>query len=706
MNGCSNRCSVMPAMPTVDSGLRLTRRQVPVILQQERAECGFVCLAMIAAYFGRNSDLNLLRQQCRLSGHGASFKELLGVAERFQLIARPVRLSMSELSQLQLPAVLHWRMNHFVVLVSFNQRRLTIHDPATGKRDVDFAEFDESFTGVALEVVRKRQFVRQKRRKRMSVSDYVGSFNHLYRYLGLMFCLLLVSQILALVPSVATQIVIDEVVLGQDRAWLYMALGGLAIVMLTTTMLDGLRSWVSLYAGTRLAADSTVCIINHLFNLPATFVSRRHLGDLMSKLESLTPVRLALTDQGVSAIVQVIVLLTTLSIMFLYSPWLTAVSVVGLSVMVILIFSLLPRSRRLSEQALIHHAAQNSSLVESLRAYETMQGLGLCGVRRLQWQHSFLRATNARVEQGKLFIFQSAISGIVGATEQVAFLALGVASILGKEITLGVLFAFIVLRGRFSGAAFALIDLLQQFALLKVHTDRLSDIVLTPPVPESPPGAINANLVGSLTIRKLRFSYDADIPVIDNFHCDIAAGASVVITGPSGCGKTTLLRILAGRMAPDSGQILVDGIERSLWDKQALCDQCAIVMQADSLFQGTIAENISAFSAVPDLARVRAAAINAGIWSDIQNLPMQTETLIGDTGIGLSGGQVQRLTLARALYRRPRMLFLDEATSHLDVETERRVLRNIAGLKITVVSVAHRPDAIALAGQVISLKPH
>jgi ATP-binding cassette subfamily B protein RaxB len=660
---------------------------------------------MIAGYFGRFSDLDLLRQQCRLSGHGASFKELLDIAERLQLIARPVRLSMSELSQLQLPAVIHWRMNHFVVLVSHNRHRLRIHDPAIGKRDVEFAEFNESFTGVALEVVRSQSFVPQKNRKHMTVRNYVRSFRHLYRYFAMMFSLLLISQILALVPSVATQIVIDEVVLGQDRTWLYIALGGLAIVMLTTTMLDGLRSWVSLYAGTRLAADSTVCIINHLFNLPATFVSRRHLGDLMSKLESLAPIRLALTEQGVSALVQVVVLLTTLSIMFLYSPWLTAVSGAGLSVSVIVIFALLPRNRRLSEQALIHHATQNSSLVESLRAYETMQGLGLCGVRRLHWQHNFLRATNARVEQGKLYIFQSAISGIVGAAEQAAFLALGVGSILDREITLGALFAFIVLRGRFSGAAFALIDVVQQFALLRVHTDRLSDIVLTPPVSASPPGAVNAALVGSLTIRNLAFSYDAHTPVVDNFHCDIAAGTSVVITGPSGCGKTSLLRILAGQMAPDSGQILVDGIERALWDKQALRDQCAIVMQSDHLFQGTVAENISAFSAVPDLARVRAAAIDAGIWSDIQKLPMQTETLIGDTGIALSGGQVQRLTLARALYRRPRILFLDEATSHLDVETEKHVLGNIAGLKITVVSVAHRPDAIALAGQVISLAP-
>ena len=182
--------------------------------------------------------------------------------------------------------------------------------------------------------------------------------------------------------------------------------------------------------------------------------------------------------------------------------------------------------------------------------------------------------------------------------------------------------------------------------------------------------------------KNLKFAYDVDAPVIDDFHCSIAAGANVVITGPSGCGKTTLLRILTGQLIADTGQVLVDGIERSMWSKQALCDQCAIVMQNDSLFRGTIAENITAFSAVPDLARARAAAISAEIWTDIQRLPMQTETLIGDAGAGLSGGQIQRLALARALYRRPRILFLDEATSHLDVETEKRVLRNIGNWKL------------------------
>lgn len=681
------------------------RKRVPVILQQERSECGLACLAMIAAYFGRDSDLCSLRKESGLSANGASFQDLLGVAGRLHLIARPVRLSLSDLPCLELPAVLHWRMNHFVVLVRVTRRRFIIHDPATGRRTVDLAEFDQSFTGVALEIKRGRKFQPYKDRKRTTFATYVGSFRHLYRYIALIFSLSLVTQILALVPSVASQIIIDEVALGQDRSWLYRALGGLAIVMVVATLLEGLRGWTSLYAGTRLTANSTACIIDHLFKLPSSFVAQRHLGDLMSRLESLTPIRQALAEDIVSTVVQLIVLISSLSLMFLYSPWLTLVSVAGLSLTLLLILSLLPRTRRLSEQTLVHQAAQNSSLLESLKGYETVCGLGLSGSRSLHWQQSFYAAVNARAEQGRLTIFRTAANGIIGTAEQVAFLAVGIADILDKEITLGVLFAFIVLRARFGSAAFALTDLLQRLALLKVHTDRLSDIVLQQPDPESLRGARNVRINGSLCVSDLAFSYDAVTPVIENFACDIEAGANVVITGPSGCGKTTLLKILAGQLDFNSGQILLDGIERSLWNKQSLRDQCAIVMQNDCLFQGSIAENISAFSTAPDLARVRDAAIGAEIWADIQKLPMGTETLLGDSGIALSGGQVQRLTLARALYRRPRILFLDEATSHLDVATEKHVLRNIARFDMTIISVAHRPDAIALAEQIITLVP-
>lgn len=679
------------------------RRRVPVILQQESAECGSACLAMIAAYYGKHVRLDGMRKLHDDAGRGVTFKDLLQVAGRLQLIARPLRLPIPELRHLRLPAILHWRMTHFVVLVRCGRRRYVIHDPATGRRTVDKAELDDAFTGVALELTPERGFQAQNDRDCLSFADFAGSFRHLYRYLGLMFCLLLCTQVLALAPPIATQILIDELVLGQDRGWLYRALGGLALIMLTGVMLDGLRRRIGLFTGMNLAVDSSVSVMSHLLKLPVSFIDRRHPGDLMSKLESLTPIRQALTEQLIESIVHCAVLVTTLAIMFFYSGWLTAVSVGGLTLSVLLIAVTLPAIRRSQEQAIIHTAAQNSSLLESLRAYEIVQALGLEQLRLAHWQNHFSAATTARIREGKLSIVQTAGSGVIGAFEQVAFLGIGIGGVLDQHFTLGVLFAFLALRGRVGSAALGLAEAVQQFFLLKVHTKRLSDIVLAEPVPTSPDGAISSTIRGSLRAADLSFRYAADTWIVRDFCCDVAAGTNVVITGPSGCGKTTLLKLLAGLLPARSGQVYVDGIELSLWDRDSLRAQTSFVLQSDLLFQGTIAENIAAFASVPDLSRLRAAAVSAEIWPDIQKLPMKLETHVSDMGKNLSGGQVQRLVLARALYRRPAVLFLDEATSHLDVDMERRVLRNIESQDITVISVAHRPDAIKRADQIIRL---
>ena len=694
-----------PLLPARDYLLGLRRRRpVPLILQQERSECGLAAVAMVAGHYGHEPGLHSLRSQASMSSRGTTLKDLVEIARGLRLIARPLRLELDEINKLRLPAILHWRTNHFVLLVRMKRGKAVIHDPASGRRVVRIEELDRAFTGVAVELTPAREFERNSKDARVRFSDFVGSFQYLGRYLWMMLALLITIQTLALVPPIATQLLIDEVVLGQDRVWLYRALLGLAIVMFVGILLEGSRRWISLYAGTRLAVDSTLSVLNHLLSLPASFLQGRHLGDLMSKIESLTPIRTALTESGINGIAQLVVLLATLTIMFLYSAWLTAVSLGGLLLSTLLTFALLPASRRLTEEALVHTARQNSLLLETLGAYDSVRALDLGALRLSQWQGHFFAATNAGVRQAKLSIYSSAGAGIIGAAEQVLFLGIGISGIVEKQITLGVLFAFLSLRSRFGAAAISLTNIIRSFFVLRVHMDRISDILLAEPESLPPRGAIHAHVAGSIEARNLSFRYPGGPWVVRDFCCVIARGETTAIAGPSGAGKTTLLRLMSTQLAATSGRILIDGRDLSLWDSRCLRQQFGIVLQNDRLFQGSIGENIAAFDPQPDIERIVKAAINAEIWTDIQSLPMTLNTLVGDSGSSLSGGQQQRILLARALYRNPRMLFLDEATSHLDIDTERHILDRLARSGITIISVAHRPDVLARADRIIQIE--
>jgi ATP-binding cassette subfamily B protein RaxB len=660
---------------------------------------------MVAGWFGHHVSLNALRARQPPSARGATLNDLLKTAAELNLSGRPLRLDVPDLPRLALPAVLHWRMQHFVVLTRLARRKAIIHDPSCGRRRISLAELGAGFTGVALELKEAKGFVRRDDRKDASLLDFLRNCRNLGPYLSLMLLLLVAVQLLALVPPIATQLLIDEVVLGQDVEWLYRALGGLALVLLIAAVLDAMRRWIDLYAGSILAADSTSNVVRHLYNLPAQFLKSRHLGDLMSRLESLTPIRKALTESAIDGVVQAAVLVATLAIMFFYSSWLTLVSAAGLVMSVLLTAAILPAMRRRSEETLVHKAHTDSSLLETLRAYDSVIALGLAPLRLAQWQNHFVAAMNARVRQSRLSIAHGFGAGLIAGAEQVLFLGVGISQLIEKQLTLGALFAFMTLRNRLGAAAIKLLSVLQELFMLRVHVERLSDIVLAEPLPPPRRGAICRPVTGSLQAVGLSFRYAGEPWVMQDFRTVIEAGESVVIAGESGCGKTTLLKLLSAQLSPNAGHVLVDGRELALWNPQHLRQQFSTVLQDDELFKGTIADNISGFEPDPDFARVREAADAAEIWQDIRRMPMSLNTLLGDMGGSLSGGQRQRILLARALYREPRMLFLDEATSHLDVTTEGRVLDHLDSLGITIVSVAHRPDVLRRASRIIHLGP-
>ena len=675
----------------------------PVLLQAEADECGLACVAMVAATYGAELSLPTLRERFAAQDHGPCLRTILGIGVALDLDARPLRVDLDELHRLRLPAILHWRLDHFVVLTGIGRSRAVIHDPAAGKRRVSRDELSQSFTGVAIELKPAAQFQEQRDPGRLSVAGLVTMLTGFRRYFLLMFLLLVTAQLFALALPIGTQLLIDEVLLGSDRRWLGATLGGIGLVLLAAVVFDTLRRRYALHAGIDVSVAASRAAIAHVFRLPVATIEKRAVADLVSRVESLQPIQHLLTGSLVNGAVQLVALLLTVAVMLLYSPLVTLVSVGTLHVTGLVQAFLLTSIRAYNLEAVVANAAAQQSLIESLRSYGAVTALGMTATRCLHWQNAFRRASDARARRGMLTIHASAVQSIIAAIDQLVFLGIGVTLIGDRQMTIGILFALFSLRGRLNQAAASLAGVVHEFYLARSHLDRIGDLLRLPAVRKAPRTAVRRPLAGAIDCRGLTYRYPGGESILDGFSCSIRSGERVVICGPSGAGTSTLLKLLATELSADAGSLCVDGYDVSLWDPAVLREQLAFVRQGDRLMAGSVVENVAGFDACPDIGRVRRAAELACIWEDIVSLPMQMESQLSGDGYGLSGGQQQRLLIARAVYRQPRVLLLDEATNQLDERTEARVIGNLARTGATIVSVVHSASGQALSGRLIRI---
>jgi ATP-binding cassette, subfamily B, bacterial CvaB/MchF/RaxB len=671
--------------------------------QAESAECGLAALVMIARSHGREVDMAWARHRFPAASRRPDLASLLTMAGQFGLAARPLRAETGDLAKLRLPAILHWKFRHFVVLTRVRRRAVEICDPACGCRRIGARELNESFTGVALELTPLPDRAPTGGLRQPGVAGLLARLRGLHVYLAVMLLLLVVTQLLGLAVPVASQLLIDEFAAHQDRDGLAGLLAGMCCIMLAALVLDALRQHVALFTRARVSLDLASATVQHLLAVPAATLQRRTIADTISRIDSLQPIQTAMTDTALAAMVQLVTLFVTLALMIFYSPLLASVSLATLVGTVALQLATLPRLRARNMDGVIAQSQARQSLLESLTAAASVQAFGLASLRVNHWQRAFVRANNARTAQGRLILVAGTAQRVLGMLDQVAFLALGMAAIGKQTLTLGILFAFVTLRGRLAAALGGLLLAASDGFLLRNHLERVGDLLGVRARRPASDSARRAVPSGQLGCTALGFAWQDGERVLDDIHCEIEAGERVVICGPSGIGKSTLLRLLACELEPAAGSVHFDDWDAGLWDRDWLQNHFGIVRQSDRLFGGTVADNISGFSPNPDPERIRHAAERASVWQDLVNLPLRLETTLDDGGTGLSGGQVQRLLLARALYREPRVLFLDEATSQLDERTERRVLTNLAGLSATIVSIAHGVQAIGLGGRPICL---
>ena len=684
-------------------------RRLPLVTQTETAECGLACLAMVAGFHGSRIGLPELRRRFNPPAQGITLRQLAALATQLGFLSRPLRVELSAVAHLQRPCILHWNLDHFVVLKSLRGNRAVIHDPAVGVRTLPAEAFSRHFSGVALELTPSDTFRKEPATPALRLSDLWTRIIGLRRSLAQVLMLSLLLQLFAIAAPLYMQTVVDDVVLRRDSSLLTTLATGFLILLVVETGTRTLRTAVILQLTSRLHLQLAANLFNHLIHLPMRFFQQRHLGDILSRFSSLESVRDSLSTGLVTAVVDGVMAFAMLVIMLLYNLQLSLVvlaTVIGASGIRLVLF---PALRRLSRQSIACHAAGESNLIESIRAAQSIKLFQREAERSSMWQNRLVDALNADIRIARLGMALEAVNALLFGVEHILVIYMAANAVMAEALSLGMVFAFMSYKQRFVSAVESLFDQLIEIRMVTLHLHRISDIALTEPDRHCAPVILRRRTAGkqkplSLRCSGLSYRHSPHSPwTLRDIDLDLAAGESLGIAGPSGIGKSTLLKCLMGLVPATQGEVCIDGTPiDSHRDHRSLI---AAVMQDDQLLSGSIADNISCFDPHPDVDRVAHCAQLACIHEDIMRLPLQYSTPAGDGGSALSGGQTQRILLARAVYRQPAILFLDEATSHLDTEAERSINRQIAALRMTRVIVAHRPDTLSLTDRVLQLQP-
>jgi ATP-binding cassette, subfamily B, bacterial HlyB/CyaB len=686
---------------------RVTHRY-PFFAQLSASDCGAACLVMISRYWGKSFSINRVRDIANVDRNGASLRGLSTAAESLGFTTRPVKSNLEQLARQTLPVIVHWEGKHYIVVYEINRKNVVIADPGIGQRTLSHKAFLQDWTGYALLLQPTTSFSNKQEHQTSFWQFFELMKPHQVVMLEIFIASLFI-QIFGLVTPLFTQLLLDRVVVQRSELTLNAIGFGLLLFSLFRVAMMGLRQYLLDHTANRLDLALIVGFIRHTFRLPLDFFESRYVGDIISRVQENRKIQRFLSGEALSILLDLITVFVYVGLMFWYSWSMALVALIVVPPFLFLAVIATPFLQRISREIFNAHAKESSYLIEALTGIRTVKAVAVEQSVRWHWEGLLQKAikTNfsGQVISNRLQIFSNTIE----ATITTVILWYGAYLVIHEQLTIGQLVAFNMLIGNVIRPFQRLTVLWNQLQEIVISVERINDILEAEPEEDLQRQARQSLplLLGDIRFQNVTFRYhpDNDRNILENLTFHIKSGQMVALIGRSGSGKTTISKLVLGLYPPTNGQVLIDGQEINSLSLNSLRKQVGVVDQDTFLFGSTIRENISLGHPDATLAEVIEAAHLAGANEFIKQLPMGYETQIGEAGGLLSGGQRQRVAIARALMGDPRLLIMDEATSHLDTESERIIQNNLSKILHgrTSLVIAHRLSTIRNADLILVL---
>lgn len=684
-------------------------RRFQLVQQAEEMDCGAACLAMVCRHYGIHMTLGKLRELANVTREGATLDSMAKVGESLGFTTQGMRCSHHALLGFDLPFIAHWEGYHYVVVYGISKHHVWVADPAVGFKKMTVAEFEKGWTGYCLLFKPSDDMVSVEE----SPSPWLRFVRYVLPYksvLGYLFLATFVIQLLGVVPPVITQNILDRVIVHDNVSLLNVLVIGLIITNLFSQLTLITRAFLSNFMVRNLDFAMMSGFLRHSLSLPLSFFAKRKTGDIFARFQENATIRAFLTESTLSTILNLMMVVIYLTILFMYSTMLTSLLLIMVIPIVVLTVAATPKLKAYAREVFESSTAAESTLMETIGGIETIKGMGIERPMRMKWERQFANSLNVKYRAQRFNILIGFASQIFNTAISITILTVGARLVMAQELTIGQLMAYSALMGMVLGPLMGLVGLWNQLHGAGVAMERLGDILDMEP--EQRPETLSSrivlpNLQADIRLQDVYFRYGGnETPyVLENINLNIEPGQVVSIVGQSGSGKTTLAKLIVGFYAPVEGKIMVDGYDLDVVDKEYYRAQIGYVMQSNLLFSGTIAENIAAGEENPDRNRIVEVAQLADAHGFVSNMPLGYEQVVGERGTGLSGGQIQRLCIARGLYHDPKLLIFDEATSALDSQSESNIMHNMQDILAgrTAIVIAHRLSTIINSDKIVVL---